>query len=71
MNGRVAGVWRERESLVELLVWEDVAREALMAEARRLGRFLTGDEVEAVVRPYPPDVYVGNPFNLKRRLSSS
>ncbi len=67
VNGRVVGVWHEQEAAVELLLWEDVEREALMTEARRLGRFLSGEDVEVMIKPYPPEVYVKNPFALAKR----
>jgi len=67
VNGRVVGVWREQDEAIELLVWEDVESEALTEEAKRLGRFLCGQEVEAVVTSYPPDMYVRSPFSLARR----
>jgi uncharacterized protein YcaQ len=67
INGRVVGIWREQEATIELFVWEDIENEALVAEAQRLGRFLIGPGVQAVVKPYPPDLYVRNPFTLARR----
>jgi len=70
VEGRVVGVWREMEAAIELLLWQDVESEALTlveAEARRLGRFLSGEDVEVVIRPYPPEIYVKNPFTLAKR----
>ena len=67
VNGRVVGVWRELEDAIELLLWQEVESEGLMAEAKRLGRFLTGEDVEVVVKPYPPEICVRNPFNLAKR----
>jgi len=67
VNGRVVGVWREPEAAIELLLWQDVEREALMTEARRLGCFPSGEDVEVVIKPYPPDIYVRNPFTLGER----
>ena len=67
VNGRVAGIWRELEATIELLLWEDVESEALMTKAKRLGRFLGGEDVEVVIGPYPPGVYVKNPFTLAKR----
>ena len=67
VEGRVVGVWRELEAAIELLLWQDVGSEALTIEAKRLGRFLGGEDVEAVVRPYPPDIHVKNPFTLAPR----
>lgn len=67
VNGRAVGVWRELEAAIELLLWQDVENEALMTEAQRLGRFLSGEDVEVVVKPYPPGTYVKNPFTLAKR----
>jgi hypothetical protein len=67
VNGRVVGVWQEREATVELLLWQDVESEALVTEAQRLGRFLSGEDIEVVIKPYPPDIYVKNPFTLATR----
>ena len=67
VNGRVVGIWRELEAAIELLLWEEVESKALVTEAQRLGRFLSGEDVEVVVKPYPPDIYVKNPFTLARR----
>ena len=64
VNGRVVGVWREMEAAIELLLWQDVESGALMTEAKRLGRFLGEEDVEVVVKPYPPEIYVKNPFAL-------
>jgi hypothetical protein len=64
VRGRVVGVWREWDAAIEVLVWEDAEREALADRAGQLGRFLCGQEVEVVVRPYPPGTYVKNPFTL-------
>jgi hypothetical protein len=53
VNGQVVGVWRELEAAIELLLLWDVGGEALAlleAEAKRLGRFLTGGDVEIVIR---------------------
>jgi hypothetical protein len=67
VNGRVVGVWQEREATVELLLWQDVESEALVTEAQRLGRFLSGEDIGVVIKPYPPDIYVKNPFTLAKR----
>jgi uncharacterized protein YcaQ len=66
-GGRVVGVWREQDATIELLVWEDVDSKALTAEAQRVGRFLSGQDAQPVVKPYPPDLYVKNPFTLARK----
>jgi uncharacterized protein YcaQ len=67
VDGRVVGAWQEQESGIELLVWEGVDSEAMAAEGRRMARFLSGEDAEAVVKPYPPDGYVRSPFKLGRR----
>jgi len=70
VNGKVVGVWREVEATIELLLWQDVGSGALTsveAEAKRLGCFLGGKDVEAVLKPYPPEIYVKNPFTLAPR----
>ncbi len=67
INGRVVGVWRKREDATELLLWQDVEREVLMTEAKGLSRFLNGEDAEVVIGPYPPEVYVKNPFTLAKR----
>jgi len=67
VNGTVVGIWREQDATIELLLWDEVECEALQAEAQRMGRFLLGQEVQAVVKAYPPDLYVRNPFTLARR----
>ena len=67
VDGRVVGIWRAQEGMVEVLVWDEAGTEALTVEARRVGRFLTGQDADAVVKPYPPDVYVKVPFHLARR----
>ncbi|MBL7063070.1 MAG: winged helix DNA-binding domain-containing protein [Anaerolineae bacterium] len=67
VNGRVVGVWREREAAIELLVWRNVESEVLAAEAKRLGRFLVGEDVGVVIKPYPAEIYVKNPFTLAPR----
>jgi hypothetical protein len=67
VNGQVVGAWQELEAAIELLLWQDVESEALMTEAQRLGRFLSGEDVEVVVKPYPPETYVKNPFTLAKR----
>ncbi len=67
VDGRVVGAWQEQGSGIELLVWEEVDSEALAMEGRRMARFLSGEDAEAVVKPYPPDVYVRSPFKLGRR----
>jgi hypothetical protein len=64
VNGRVVGVWRVQDATIELLVWNENEREALAAEAKRLGRFLVGGDVKVVVRPYPAEIRVKNPFTL-------
>jgi hypothetical protein len=67
VNGRVMGVWQELEAAIELLLWQDVESKGLMTEAKRLGRFLSGEDVEVVIEPCPPEVYVKNPFTLAKR----
>lgn len=67
VNGRVIGVWRDLEAAIELPLWQDIGSEALTTEAKRLGRFLGGEDVEVMIRPYPPEIYVKNPFTLTRR----
>jgi uncharacterized protein YcaQ len=67
VDGRVVGAWQEQESGIELLVWEGADSEALAVEGRRMARFLSGEDAEAVVKPYPPDGYVRSPFKLGRR----
>jgi hypothetical protein len=68
LSGSVVGVWREQEGTIELLTWEDVEHEALTAAAQPLGRFLTGQDCRVVVKPYPPNLYVRNPFSLATNL---
>jgi hypothetical protein len=70
VNGRVVGVWREQETAIELLLWQDIESEALTsleAEARRLGRFLSERDVEVAIKLYPSETFVKNPFTLARR----
>lgn len=74
LDGRVVGIWRETDRGLEVLVWEDLSREEVAAEAARLGSFLrqadsgqTGSAAEVVVRRYPADLYVKTPFNLGQR----
>jgi uncharacterized protein YcaQ len=67
VNGRVVGVWQEWEGGMQVLLWDEVPRAAVVAEAARLGVFLTGGQVPVEVKPYPPDVYVRSPFKLGRR----
>jgi hypothetical protein len=67
IDGKVVGVWREQDATIELLVWEGVDSAALTAEGQRVGRFLSGQDVQALVRPYPPDLYVKSPFTLGRK----
>jgi hypothetical protein len=67
VDGRVVGAWQEQGSGIELLVWEGTDSEALAVEGRRMARFLSGEDAEAVVKPYPPDGYVRSPFKLGRR----
>jgi len=67
VNGRVVGVWREQDEAIELLVWDDVESETLAEEAKRVGRFLFRQDVEAVVTSYPPETYVRTPFALGKR----
>ncbi len=75
-NGSIVGVWQQREHIMELLVWDDAQQDALHAEAERLGRFLWASQpnqppgptaIQAVIRPYPPGMYVRNPFALTER----
>jgi uncharacterized protein YcaQ len=67
VDGRVAGVWQETDSCIEVLLWDGGPEDTVAAEAARLGSFLTGDEVAVEVTPYPDDVYVRSPFTLGRR----
>lgn len=70
VNGRVVGVWQEQEAAIELFLWQDVGSEAqnlVEAEAKRLGRFLGEEDVEVVIKPYLPELYVRNPLTLAKR----
>lgn len=73
VDGRVVGVWDASEGRVEVFVWDDQQGDALLAEARRVGRFIgqeaagEGVALDAVVKPYPPSVAVKYPFHLVRR----
>jgi len=66
-DGRVSGIWQQRESSLELLLWEHAHTEALLAEAQRLLRFLTGSDGPVTIQSYPPELYVKTPFSLGRR----
>jgi hypothetical protein len=73
VDGRVVGIWRETEHGLEVLVWDELAREEVAADAARLGSFLRQADggqtkyVGEVVRRYPAELYVKTPFNLGRR----
>jgi len=67
VNGQVVGIWQQREESLELLLWEHVHTEALLAEARRLLHFLTGSDGPVTIQSYPPELYVKTPFSLGRR----
>jgi len=67
VDGRVVGAWQEQGSGIELLVWEGADSAELAVEGRRVARFLSGEDAEAVVKAYPPDVYVRSPLKLGRR----
>ena len=74
VDGRVVGIWREADHGLEALIWDELAREEIAAEATRLGAFLwraDGNQTEytgkVVVRQYPTDLYIKTPFSLGRR----
>ena len=68
VDGRVVGVWRDnRDEVIELLVWDNAEKGTLTEEAKRVGRFLCGKDVEVIVTSYPPDTYVRTPFALGKR----
>jgi len=76
IDGQIAGVWRQVENGVQVLLWDLSALAALEAEGKRVGRFLidshvTGkprpNDVTVLVEAYPPNMYVRSPFTLATR----